>query len=126
MAFYEQMMIQLDFDAWWVNLIMYCVRLVSCSVALNGHCSGSIVPNRQDDSLSHYLFMRVSLPLSKVYNERASYMVRTKISRSGHSITHLFIAEGSVIFIGANAKHPYFILCHVFFYRILYVVSLIR
>ncbi|WCJ24888.1 RNA-directed DNA polymerase (reverse transcriptase) [Euphorbia peplus] len=107
--FLKHMMIQLDFPETWVSLIMQCVSKVHYNVVSVGHSIGPITPFRglrQGDSLSPNLFIicaeGLSLYLSKL--ESQGRIRGCSVNSNASSISHLFFADDSNFFFGANRE----------------------
>ncbi|KAL5832113.1 hypothetical protein ACOSQ4_017467 [Xanthoceras sorbifolium] len=88
---------------------MHCVSSVSYSYLLNGEVRGFLKPSRglrQGDLLSPYLFLLcaegLSSLLSAMERERAIHVI--VCGRGGPSISHLFFADNSLLFLKAEAN----------------------
>ena len=100
-------MINLGFDARWVNLIMLCVTTVQYSVLHENKEVGLIIPSkglRQGNSLSPYLFILCAEGFSSLIKsqERIGLIHGVKVARSASVVTHLFFADDNFMFFGAN------------------------
>ncbi|KAL0011518.1 hypothetical protein SO802_006626 [Lithocarpus litseifolius] len=73
-GFIEVVMEKLEFHERWINLIMYCITMVTYSVLINGKAYRCISPTRglrQGDPLSLYLFILYAEGLSSLINRAA-------------------------------------------------------
>ena len=110
-CFLEEMMIRLGFHRRWVARIMDCVSTVSFSVLWKGNPLGFFIPSRglrQGCPLSPYLFLFVVEGFSRLLQ---SAMVRSllfgvRISRFAPTISHLFHADDSLLFLEAYQSTP--------------------
>lgn len=94
--FLEVMLCRLGFIEKWINLLMPCVRTVTCSILLNGRPYEHIAPSRglrQGDLLSPYLFILCAKALSSLIRFAGSEgnISGVPISRGGLRINHLFL-----------------------------------
>ena len=90
-------------------MIIRCVKTVSYSFLINGEPRGNIIPSRglrQGDSISPYLFLLCAEVLSRwiSHAENCQLLHGVKVSREAPSISHLFFADDSFIFIKADAS----------------------
>lgn len=85
---------------------MGCVSSVSFAVILHGQSGNKFVPLRdlrQGDPLSLYLFILVSDVLSKMISRADNKQLQgVKMSAHGPSISHLFFADDTLIFLKAD------------------------
>ncbi|XP_021747229.1 uncharacterized protein LOC110713074 [Chenopodium quinoa] len=91
------------FPSYWIHIIQQCVSTVSYQVLFNGNPSPSFKPQcglRQGDPLSSYLFVLcmdvLSIMLHKAEEQALFHGIR--ISRGAPSISHLFLADDSLLF----------------------------
>ena len=115
----DRIMEKLGFHPRWRNLMMQCVSTMTYSIRINGkptdHISiringkptDHISPTRglkQGDPLSPYLFLLcgegLSTLIKKAVNEGS--MEGISICRNGPCLSHLFFADGSLIFCKAT------------------------
>lgn len=106
-GFIEAVMEKLGFHEKWISVIMHCITTISYSVLINGSAYGCITPTRglrQGDPLSPYLFILCAEGLSSLFNEAARNRELNGISicRACPQVTHLFFADGSLLFCKAN------------------------
>nr|XP_027124324.1 uncharacterized protein LOC113741027 [Coffea arabica] len=107
--FLKAMMLKMGFCAKWVHWISRCMETVSYSFNCNGEVKGFVKPGRgirQGDPLSPYLFLICSEGFSNLLQRSTEdrSLKGVKISRQGPSITHLFFADDSLIFCGADKQ----------------------
>ena len=100
---------KLGFYSKWMSLIMRCITSVSYSVLINGAAYGNITPSRglrRGDPLSLSLFLLCAEGLSAIIHEAARnhFLIGISISCSCPNITHLFFADGSILFCKAKPK----------------------
>ena len=105
----KAIMVKMDFCGTWITWIMECISTASFSFNINGEPTGYVIPSRgirQGDPLSPYLFLLVSQGFSHLLGQaqRNKRLTGMRISRSGPSITHLFFADGSLIFCKADKR----------------------
>lgn len=86
---------------------MRCIKTVSYSFIVNGEPRGIVHPSRglrQGDSISPYIFLLCAEVLSRwiSHDETYSLITGVKICRDAPSISHLFFADDSFIFIKAE------------------------
>jgi hypothetical protein len=102
-CFLRQVMERLGFHSKFIQWIMTCVTTVRYSVRLNGtdlspfHLSRG---QRQDDTLSPYLFLLVVDYLSLLVKsyERQGLISGVRVCRQGPSISHLLFTDDSILF----------------------------
>ncbi|WOH05102.1 hypothetical protein DCAR_0624515 [Daucus carota subsp. sativus] len=107
--FIDKMMIKMGFSQQWVNKIMRCVTSVRYSFQINGQVYGEIIPTRglrQGDPLSPYLFLICAEGFSALLRQAESRgnILGLKIARTAPSISHLFFADDSLLFLKATTK----------------------
>lgn len=105
-VFLEKIMAKMGFYQRWISLMSMCIRSVSYSVLLNGQPHGFIVPERglrQGDPLSPYLFLLVTEGLHGLLKkaEVEGSIRGVSLCQAGPQISHLFFADGSLIFCRA-------------------------
>ncbi|KAH1073741.1 hypothetical protein J1N35_026069 [Gossypium stocksii] len=103
------MMSRLRFHQDWIILIMRCVCSVTYAVGMNENISEAFTPSRglrQGDPLSPYLFLICAEGLSTLLNEaKANGTLRgASIGQNKFAITHLFFADGCIIFGDASVE----------------------
>lgn len=107
-SYLSQVLRKLGFHEDWINLIMDCISTASFSILINGEAVGIIKPSRglrQGDSLSPYLFLLCTEGLSAMLASACSHsLTGVAIARSCPSITHLFFADDSLIFLRATME----------------------
>ncbi|CAN0904410.1 LINE-1 retrotransposable element ORF2 protein [Linum grandiflorum] len=101
-------MSRLGFHNKFTSWIKACVTSVTYSINLNGRRFGYIKPSRglrQGDPLSPLLFAICSEGLSSIFHYGVANrkLREIKIARSAPSISHLFFADDSFIFLEVNA-----------------------
>lgn len=104
-------MVRLGFHTEWVRRIMDCLTSVSFSVLWNGNPLGHFLPSRgirQGCPLSPYLFLFVAEGFSTLFRfaESSGCLARVTISRFAPSISHLFYADDSLLFLTADQDTP--------------------
>lgn len=102
-SFIREMLINYNFPANLIDLIMSCVSSVSSSHLFNGGCLEPFTPSRgirQGDPLSPYLFILCIEYLGHLIEEKCTSKVwkPVKASRSGLAFSHLFFADDLVLF----------------------------
>jgi len=108
-SFLEQMLLALGFHRDWVRFVMSCVTSVSYSILVNGQPTNYFTPSRglrQGDALSPYLFLMCTEGLAALIDDAVSHNLihGVKVSRAAPSITHLFFADDSLMFMRANLQ----------------------
>lgn len=96
-----------------MRIIMGCVRSVNFAVLLNGQPGNKFVPSRglrHGDPLSPYLFLMVNDILSRMLGlaSETNKLQGVRISPHGPSISHIFFADDTLIFLKADNSN-----CHV-------------
>ena len=105
--FLEKIMIHLGLEEKLICIIMSCLKSASYSMLLNGLPMGRIKPSRglrQGDPLSPYLFLLCALGLqSLIQKAEVNDDIRgVAICRNGPRVSHLFVANDSVLFCCAT------------------------
>lgn len=95
-------MLKMGLHARWVQLVMH-VKIVSCSVLINGGPMGLVIPSRelrQGDPLSPYLFLLCIEGLITLLQKatREKKISDIKICKKAPKVNHLLFADGSVLF----------------------------
>ena len=108
--FLEKVMLQLGFNARWVQWIMECVKLVSFEVLINGSPYGSTHPTRglrQGDPLSPYLSLFCAEALSHMLRkaERDRFIHGMRLADGCPSISHLLFADDSLFFCRSTTSN---------------------
>lgn len=101
-------MLRMGFDARLVNLIMQCVVSVQYSMIINGSPVGEIRPSkgiRQGDPMFPYLFIICAEALSALLTraEQKEIISGVPTSPRGPKISHLFLADDSILLYKSNA-----------------------
>jgi hypothetical protein len=105
--FLEAIMRKMGFNEKWISLIMMYVRSVRYSILVNGSPQGLIIPSRgirQRDPISPYLFLLCAEALSSMLHKayRDGVLTRVPTSKNGPKLSHLFIANDSLLFSRAT------------------------
>ena len=101
---------KMGFARRWVNWIMTCVTSVRYTVKFNGTLLDSFAPTcglRQGDPLSPFLFLFVADGLSALLKdgeEKGDY-TPLKICRRAPGVSHLLIADDTMLFFKAEEEH---------------------
>lgn len=86
--FIQAIMVSMGFERQWADLIMKCVTIVSSTVSINERMGEVFCPSRglrQEDSLSHFLFLFCSNGLSTLRRlaQKDGLLKGAKVSRRG-------------------------------------------
>ena len=103
----DKIMEKLGFVEYWRKLIMRCVTTISYAININGWPKGHIIPTRvirQGDLLSPYLFLLCVEGLSALIKSSvdSGFLEGIAVCRGGPKLSHLFFANGSLIFCKAT------------------------
>ncbi|KAL5557493.1 hypothetical protein UlMin_039729 [Ulmus minor] len=103
---------KLGFSEGWIKKILDCVTSVYYSLLLNGEKVGCIRPSRglrQGDPLSPYLFLLCAKGLSTLIHnsERSGQIHGMQCGTNGPTISHLFFADDSLLFVEATPASCY-------------------
>ena len=103
----QKTMEKMGFCQQWIQLVMNCICTASYSILVNKEPKGDIRPSRgirQGDPLSPYLFLICSEGLNRQIQKAArDDLIRGfSLCRSGPKITHLFFANDTLLFCGAE------------------------
>jgi hypothetical protein len=106
-AFLEGIMSKLGFNEVWISRVMTCVTTMYYSILINGTPMSSIFPIRdirQGDPLFPYLFLLCAEGLSALLSsaEHQRLITGVPIAPRGYKPSHLFFADGSLLFCRAN------------------------
>ncbi|KAL5567334.1 hypothetical protein UlMin_030498 [Ulmus minor] len=106
-SFIRGVMNKLGFSEGWINKVMACVTSVYYSLLINGEKVGHIIPSRglcQGDPLSPFLFLLCAEGLSSIIHmyERTVQLQGIQCGNSSPTISHLFFADNSLLFIKAT------------------------
>ena len=108
-VFVEKMLGKIGFSERWVKKMMKCVTSVRYSFQINGKVLGEVIPTRglrQGDPLSPYLFLICAEGFSALIRmaEARGDITGLKVARNAPSISHLFFADDSLLFLRASTK----------------------
>ncbi|KAL5570870.1 hypothetical protein UlMin_020467 [Ulmus minor] len=111
-SFIREVLKKLGFSEGWIKKILDCVTSVYYSLLLNGEKVGCIRPSRglrQGDPLSPYLFLLCAEGLSSLIHtfERTGQLQGMWCGTNGPTISHLFFADDSLLFIEATPASCY-------------------
>ena len=108
-SFLEKVMYKMGFSSGWIEKIMCCLESVSFAFKINGKVSGSVIPSRglrQGDPISPYLFLMVADAFSGLISKAATtqQIHGAKICNGALRVSHLFFADGSILFAKATVR----------------------
>ncbi|KAL5577239.1 hypothetical protein UlMin_018938 [Ulmus minor] len=111
-SFIREVMKKLGFSEGWIKKVMDCVTSVYYSLLINGENVGYIRPSRglrQGDPLSPYLFLLCAEGLSSFIHtfERTGQLQGMQCGTNGPTISHLFFADDSLLFVEATPTSCY-------------------
>ncbi|KAL5567328.1 hypothetical protein UlMin_030492 [Ulmus minor] len=106
-SFIRGVMNKLGFSEGWINKVMACVTSIYYSLLINGEKVGHIIPSRglrQGDPLSPFLFFLCAEGLSSIIHiyERTGQLQGMQCGNFGPTISHLFFADNSLLFVEAT------------------------
>lgn len=101
--FLEKILLKMEFQAYWVSLIMECITMVPYSILVNGEPKAMIYPMRgirQGDPLSPYLFVFCAEGFNGILKQAADAGEIQGFStcRKGPKLTHLFFVDDCFLF----------------------------
>lgn len=104
--FLHEVMKRMNFSEDWIGRVMKCVSSVSYSILVNGSPQEYFKPSRglrQGDPLSPYLFLLCAEGFSALLKREESLLnlAGFQINKHCQSLTHLFFANDSLIFLKA-------------------------
>ena len=108
-TFLEKLMEKLGFDNRWISLVSSCIQFVSFFVLVNGKPHGNFTPNRgfcHGDPLSPYLFLLCAEELHSLIQqaEISSSIKGVSLCSVGPKVSHLFLADDSLLFCWVNLR----------------------
>lgn len=108
--FLRAVLLKMGFAEIWVEKVMNCVSSVEFCVIINGKAGGGFKPSRgirQGDPISPYLFIIVSDVLFSMLNHAAArgFLKGLSFGRRGLTLTHLFFADDSLLFLKATSQN---------------------
>lgn len=110
--FIRRIMSRMGFSTDWIEKVMKCIESVQFSVLINGNPGEKFKTGRgirQGDPLSPYIFLLCAEGFSAMLSREESLnsFSGLKINRYCPSLTHLFFADDSIVFCGAEEKDCY-------------------
>ncbi|KAL5540368.1 hypothetical protein UlMin_043037 [Ulmus minor] len=111
-SFIREVMKKLGFSEGWIKKVMDCVTSVYYSLLINGEKVGYIRPSRglrQGDPLSPYLFLLCAEGLPSLIHtfEITRQLQGMRYGTNGPTISHLFFADDSLLFVEATPTSCY-------------------
>lgn len=105
--FLKNILLNMGFDDWWVQLVLRCVTTVSYNVVHGEYEMGPIQPSRgirQGDPLSPYLFIMCAEGLSSLIRkyENRGWIHGIKVCRKAPIVSHMLFADDSYIYCKAD------------------------
>lgn len=108
-SFMEVILIHMKFPPQWIQIIKKCFSTIKYTILLNGHISGSFIPQRgvwQGDPLSSYIFLLCSNVLSCMLQklEDEGKIKGIQFAHRGPRINHLMYADDTILFFEATPQ----------------------
>lgn len=109
MDYLETILVTFGFPQRLTNLLLYCVKIASFLVLINGVPNGPIVPSRglrERDPLSPYLLLLCTEGLVSLLKNAAPNctLVSIKVCRRAPQLKHLLFTEDSLVFCKENRE----------------------